>query len=54
MTHPKYNKEALLRAIQDMEKNIKMFKDEIVKLKETIVEYKSLAKEAEYNGNTDV
>ena len=48
---PKYNKDALLRAIDNMEKNIKMFEAEIVKLRETIIEYKVLSKEAENNGS---
>jgi len=37
-----------------MENNIQMFEDEIAKLKETIIEYKMLAKETEYNGNPNI
>ena len=54
MSTPRYDKEALLKAIEDVERNIKMFEDEIARLKETIVEYKRLAKETGYNGNSHI
>ena len=51
MLKPKYSKDALLKGIENCDRNIKIFQAAIEKEQNTKVEYKALVLEIDKNGN---